>query len=154
MKNLLFCLTTSVNSAYLDKCYNCKPTKCFILSLSENWENIGLPLIEGSWSKSATAVTERTASAFSGNIIDISHKLESISVHKSLDTIKSSSIINSFTSDSLFLKAALDLSIISSNFVPGLIARLEWMVVSPIFTGDILVGLSKRTLGFSESLVW
>ena len=57
----------------------------------------------------ATVIAERPGNAFSGIIINISPNLESISVHKSLDTIESSSIINNFTSDNLFLKTALDL---------------------------------------------
>ena len=48
-----------------------------------------------------------------------------MSVHKSLDTTESSSIIKNFFSDNLFLKAALDLSFKSSNFVLGLILRPE-----------------------------
>ena len=57
----------------------------------------------------ATVIAERAGNAFLGIIINISPNLESISVHKSLDTIESSSIINNFTSDNLFLKTALDL---------------------------------------------
>ena len=49
----------------------------------------------------------------------------SISVHKSLDAIEISSIINNFTSDKLFIKAVLDLSFKPGKFVPGLIARVE-----------------------------
>ena len=73
---------------------------------------------------------------------------------ESLDTIDSSWIIKSFTSDNLFLKAALDSSFKSSNLIPGLIPRREWMVVPPISTADIPIGPSKRTLGFSGSLQW
>ena len=54
-----------------------------------------------------------------------SSNFESISVHKSLDTIESSSIINNFTSDNLFLKAALNLPFKPSNFVLNLIPRTE-----------------------------
>ena len=43
-----FCLTTSVNSAYVNKCHNCKPNKSFILSVLENWENIRYSLTRGS----------------------------------------------------------------------------------------------------------
>ena len=57
--------------------------------------------------------------------MNISHSLESISVPKLLNTIESSSVIKSLTSDSLFFKAALYLSIKPSNFVPGLILRPE-----------------------------
>ena len=57
-----------------------------------------------------------------------------------------------FTSDNLFLKAALKLSFKLSNAVPGLIPRPERMVVPPIFTGDIPVGPNKITLGISEAL--
>ena len=62
--------------------------------------------------------------------------------------IPSSSIINNFSSNKLFLKGALVLSFKPSNFVPGpeIILRPELMVA------DIPVGPSKKTLGFSESL--
>ena len=132
IKSLSFCLTTSVNSAYLNKCYNCKPNKSLILSLSEKWGNISFLLTGAGWSKSATVITERPVNDFSGIVMNISPNLESISVHKSVDTIESSSIINNFTSNSLFLKAALDLSFKPSNFVPGLIETPEWMVVPPL----------------------
>ena len=56
---------------------------------------------------------------FSGIIINVAPNLGSISVHKSLDAIESTSIVKNFTSDGLFLKAALDLSFKPSNFVPG-----------------------------------
>ena len=102
--------------------------------------------------KVATVVTERPRNAFSGIIKNISFSLELISIHKLLDTIESSSIIKNFISDSLFLKAVLDLSFKPTNFIPGLIPRPEWMVVPPIFTTDIPVGPSKRILGFSGSL--
>ena len=68
-----------------------------------------------------------------------------------LDTIESSSIINNFTSDNVFFKATLDLLFKPSNFVPSLIARPEWMVGPPIFSADVPVGPSKKTLGFSGS---
>ena len=84
--------------------------------------------------------------------MNISPNLESISVNKSLDTIESSSIINNFTSDNLFFKAALDFPFKPCNFFHGLIARQERMVGPPIFTADIPVGPSKKTLGFSGSL--
>ena len=100
----------------------------------------------GSWSKSVTAITERSANSFSGIVIIISPNLEWIYVHKSLYTIECSSIINNFTSDSLFLNAALDLSLKPSNFVPSLVSRPEWIVVLPIFAADIPVGPGKRTL--------
>ena len=54
--------------------------------LSEHWENTSSPLTGGSWSKSATVITERPANVFSGTIINIAHNLELISVHKSFDT--------------------------------------------------------------------
>ena len=76
-------------------------------------------------------MAERPANSSSGIIVNISSNLELISIHKLLDTIESSSIITNFTSDSLFLKAALDLSFKPSNFIPGLIPRPEWMVVPP-----------------------
>ena len=55
-------------------------------------------------------------------------------------------------SDNLFLKAALDLSFQPGSFVPGLIPRLEVMVVSPILNADLFLGLHKQTLGFYVSL--
>ena len=57
-----------------------------------------------------------------------------------------------FISDNLFIKAALDLSFKPSSFIPGLLSRPEWMVVSPLFTADISVGPSERTPSFSGSL--
>ena len=80
--------------------------------------------------------------------IYISCNLELISTHKSLDTIDSSSIVKNVTSDNLFFIAALDLSFKPSKLIPGLIPRPKWMVFPPIFTADIPVGPSKRTLGF------
>ena len=50
---------------------------------------------------------------------------ESITVHKPLDTIESLFLIKNFTSDNLFLKAALDLPFKPGNFAPGLISRPE-----------------------------
>ena len=73
--------------------------------------------------------------------MNISHSLESISVPKLLNTIESSSVIKSLTSDNLFFKAALYLSIKPSNFVPGVNA-------APAFTADIPSGPSKRSLSF------
>ena len=105
-KKFIILFYTSVNSAYLNKCHNCKSNKCFMLSLSEN---ISFYLTGSSWSKSATVITERPANAISAIIINIFPKPGSILVHKSLDTIEGSSIINNFTSDNLFLKGALDL---------------------------------------------
>ena len=55
-------------------------------------------------------------------------------------------------SDNLFHKAALDLSFQPGSFVPGLIPRLEVMVVSPILNADLFLGLHKQTLGFYVSL--
>ena len=46
--SLPFCLITSGNSAYLSKWHNCKPNKCFILSLSQDCKNIRFPLTGGS----------------------------------------------------------------------------------------------------------
>ena len=58
-----FCLTTSVNSLYLNECYNFKCNKCSILSLLENCEKMR-------------------------NIPNLSSNLESISVYESLGTIE------------------------------------------------------------------
>ena len=69
---------------------------------------------------------------------------ESIPVYKSLETMERSSIIKHFSSDNLFLKAALDLSFEPSDFIPGLIPIPEWMIVSPVFTADIPAGPSER----------
>ena len=107
--SISFCLTTSVRFAYLNKFHNCKPNKCFVLSLSQNRENASFPLNGGSWSKSATVKLKDQRMIFKGIVIIISLNIESKSFHKSLDTIESSSIIKNFTSDNLFLKAALDL---------------------------------------------
>ena len=123
IKSLSFCLTASVNSAYLNKCHYCKPNVSYYPY--QKITNISFPLTGVSCSKSATVITERPTNTFSGIIINISPNLESISVHKLFDTIESSSIINNFIYDNLFLKAALDLSFKPSNFVPGLIARPE-----------------------------
>ena len=60
--------------------------------------------------------SEKPANAFSGTIINISLNPEYVFVHKSLDTIESSSIIKSFTSDKLFFKATLDFSFKPSNY--------------------------------------
>ena len=125
ISSLSVCLTISVNSAYLSKCHNCKPNKCFTLSLSENPENISFHLTGGSSRKLATVVTERPANSFSGIITNISSNFESMSVHKLLDIIESSSLIKTSTSDNLFLKVILDLSFKPSNFVPALIPRPE-----------------------------
>ena len=57
--------------------------------------------------------------------INNSAKVESISVHNSLDSMEISSIINNLISDNLYLKAALDLSFEPSYFLPGLIAGTE-----------------------------
>ena len=46
LKSSSLCLTTLVNSAYLNKCHNYKPNKCFTLSLVENLQNISFPLTE------------------------------------------------------------------------------------------------------------
>ena len=63
---------------------------------------ISFNLTGDSW-KSATIETERPANYFSGIIINISPKFESISDHRSIDTLKCPSIINNFTSSN-FLK--------------------------------------------------
>lgn len=52
---------------------------------------------------SATAINKKPVNAFSGMIINIYPKLESIYVHKSLDTIDHLSIIENFPLDNLFL---------------------------------------------------
>ena len=59
-------------------------------------------------SKSVTVITKRPANAISGIIINIYSNLEVTFVLKSFETIVSSSVINNFTSDNLFPKAALD----------------------------------------------
>ena len=110
--------------------------KYFILSLSENWENISFPLTGGRWSKSATVITERLTNAFLGMIINTSSNLEPISVHN------------------LFVAVALDFSFRRSNFDPGLIPRPEWRTFPPIFATDKPIGPRKRTLGFSKPLQW
>ena len=128
-KQFIILLTASVNSAYLYKHHNCEPYKRFILSSSKIHGNLTFSLAGGGWSKSATVITEIPANAFSGIIKNISPNLESISVHKYLYTKESSSIIKNFASDNLFLKMALDLSFIPSNYVPGLIIQNcnEWL---------------------------
>ena len=78
------------------KCNNCKPNKCFILSLAKNWQNIDFPLTGGSLSKSAAVITERAENGFSEIIIKVSLNLEWISVHKSIDTIESEPIMKKF----------------------------------------------------------
>ena len=83
--------------------------------------------------------------------MNISPNLESIFVHKLLDTIESYLLLKILTSDNLFLKAVLDLSFKPSSFIPAFIPTPEGMVVPPIFTTDVLVGPSTRTLGFSRS---
>ena len=94
-----------------------------------------------------TVTTETPANTFSGIIINISPNLESISVHKSLDTAEGSPIIKNFTSDNVFIKAALDLSV-----KPALIPMPELMVLPLIFAADISVGPSERTLSFCRFL--
>lgn len=64
IKSLSFYPTTSVNSAYLDKCQNYKPNECFMITLSKIWENISFSLSGGSWKKSATVITEIRANTF------------------------------------------------------------------------------------------
>ena len=86
---------------------------------------MSFPLAGGRRSKSATVLTERIFRNLSGIFINISSNLKLISVHKSFDAIESLFIINNFTSDNVFLKAALDLLFKPSNYVPGLIARPE-----------------------------
>ena len=84
-------------------------------------EKITLPMTGGSGNMPTSVITETAANAFSGIIINIFPKLESVSVHKSLNTIETSSIVKNFTFDNLFLGANLYLSSKSSIFVPGLI---------------------------------
>ena len=60
------------------------------------------PVTGGSSTKSATVKTERLANAVSGIILNISPNLESLSVHKSRETMESSSIIDNFTSVTYF----------------------------------------------------
>ena len=48
INSLSFFLRTSVNSGYLNKYHKYKPNQCFILSLSENSENISFLLTRGS----------------------------------------------------------------------------------------------------------
>ena len=97
----------------------------FYTILSKKLRNYKFSLTRGNWIKSATVITERAVNAFSRIIIIIYPNLGSLSVRKSLVTIESSSIINNFTSDNLFLKSTWDLSFKPSNFVPGLIPRPE-----------------------------
>ena len=97
------------------------------------------------WRKSAMVITKIW-------IINTSHKLESLFVHKFIDTKKSLSTIKNFSCNKLFLEAALDLLFRPSNFDTDLIQIPEWMVVPPIFTADIAVVQSKRTFGFTGSL--
>ena len=151
MNSLSFCLTTPVNSPYLNKCHNCKPNNCFIVSLSENWENVSFSLTEGSWSKLARVITERPTNTIPRILINISPNLESIAIHKLLETIENLSIVNYVTSDSLFFVTALDFSFKPSNFVTGLSPRPKWIVFPPLFTADILKGPSKRTLLVSQN---
>ena len=80
------------------------------------------------------------------------HNLVAISVDKWLDTIESSFIFIYFISDKLFYKAFLLFK--SSIFVPGLNSKPEWILVPRIFTIDILVGSTKRTLDFSVSSIY
>ena len=69
IKSLSFCLTTSVNSAYLNKCHNCKPNISYYPY--QKIKNISFSLTGGSWSKSGTVTTARPANAFSGIIVNI-----------------------------------------------------------------------------------
>ena len=62
------------------------------------------------------------------------------------------SLIKSSIFQNVSLKAALDLSLKPRIFFSGLFPRTEWMVIPPIFTADIPVGLHKRIPGFSGSL--
>ena len=48
INSLSFYLKISVKSAYLNKWHNCKFNKCFIVSLSENHENMSFPVAQGS----------------------------------------------------------------------------------------------------------
>ena len=125
------------NSPYLNKSNNCKPNKCFMLSLSVNSENIRVSLTRCShkW---------KTNKCFFRNYHKRSPNLESTYVHKSLNTIERLSIIKRFTFDNLFLKGALNLSFKQSNVVPNLIPRAELMMVPPTFTANVPVVPSKE----------
>ena len=103
-------------------------------------------LTGGSWRKSPTVITERSANAFSRIIKNNSPNLESISVHKLLETKESSSTIKHFNPDDSFLKLALHLSFKSRSFVPGLILRPELMMAQLIFTGDTPIGQKKKEI--------
>ena len=56
--------------------------------LIKKWEHLSFSLTGGSWSNTATVITERPENAFKGTIKNIYSNLESISVHKSLDAIE------------------------------------------------------------------
>ena len=133
INSLSFYVTILVNSAYLHKCHKCKPDKCFILFLLENFANIDFPLTGGSQRRSAIVITERPANHkyFSQSWINICPQI--IWDHKTFFPI-----IKNFTSDNLFLKLAVDLSFKPSSFIPVSIPRLELMVVPPMFTADVL----------------
>ena len=61
INSLSFYVTILVNSEYLRKCHRCKPDKCFILFLLENFANISFPLTGSSQRRSAIVITERPA---------------------------------------------------------------------------------------------
>ena len=112
-----------------------------MLSLSENWENVrdSLTRCSHKW---------KTNKCFFRNYHKHPPNLESISVHKSLDTIERLSIIKRFTFDNLFLKGALNLSFKQSNVVPNLIPRAELMMVPATLTANVPVVPSEEKLVF------
>ena len=149
MNSLSFSPTTTVNSEHLNECHNWKPMKYFMLSISENCWNINVPLTGGSWRKSATVTTEKSANV----LFRHKHFFQPwISIHSLMSSYhrKFISISKHFTYDNLFFKAALDLSLKQSNFVPSLIPRPEWKVVPPLFSADKPVSLSKRPRRFLD----
>ena len=79
INSLSFIFTISVNSAYLNKCQNCKSNQCYMLPLSENWK--GFPLTAGNWRRLATVITKKPANVFLGIIINISSKTQCLSIN-------------------------------------------------------------------------
>ena len=71
-------LTTSINSAYLNKCHNCTVNSWFIFFPLVNLEKINLPLTGGSWWQSPVTTTERPANGNSKLIEKTSDNLASI----------------------------------------------------------------------------
>ena len=150
-KCLLLSLTTSVNSAYLNKCQFWSDNSWFILLLVVNLEIVNVPLTGDNWSQSLIIRPVNNKSILVKNILV---NLIFISVQRSLETIDISLIVRSFTSDNWFLKDTFNLSLKWSNFTSGLIDRAEWIIVPPIFTGGVPVGPSKRTVGFLVLCNW